>query len=450
MWRYSESLRGLYETPALSSWDQDASRRIRVEKIIRDARKNQSTILTEVESKRVLEAYGIPTVQTLVVRTEDEAVRLSAELGRPVVLKLYSEVISHKTDVGGVKLNLQTETEIRQAYRAIQAAVQDRPGAFLGVTVEPMIQGDGYELILGSSIDTQFGPVLLFGCGGQLVEVMKDYCLGLPPLNSTLARRIMEKTHIYSALKGVRGRPPVDLERLERVLVQFSLLVAEQPWIKEVDVNPLVVSEKQILALDARIVLHGVTVQEGDLPRLAIRPYPQEYVGSWQLKDGTALTLRPIRPEDEPLMVKFHNTLSEQTVLYRYFGLPKLEQRVAHERLTRICFNDYDREIAVVAIHRNPETKTDEIIGVGRLIKMHGTNEAEFAIVISDQFQGHGLGTHLLKVLVDVGRREKIGRITSLILPENYVMQQVCRKVGFEVAYDRFNEAIRAEIKLTT
>jgi acetyltransferase len=211
----------------------------------------------------------------------------------------------------------------------------------------------------------------------------------------------------------------------------------------------LVASTDQLLALDARVVLHEATVKEADLPRLAIRPYPQEYVSSWQLKDGTALTLRPIRPEDEPLMVKFHGALSEQTVLYRYFGLTKLEQRVAHERLRRICFNDYDREIALVAIRQNPETQTDEIIGVARLIKTHGTDEAEFAIVISDEFQGYGLGTHLLKLSVNIGRQEKIGRITALILPENYVMQRVFRKVGFEVEYDRFNEAMRAEIKLT-
>lgn len=449
MWRYSESLRALYETPALSKWDQNLSGRICTEKIIEDARKNQRTILTEVESKQVLEAYGIPTVKTLVARTEDEAVRQATELGTPVVLKLYSEIITHKTDVGGVKLNLRTETEIRQAYQAIQAAVQDKPGVFLGVTVEPMIRPDGYELILGSTIDAQFGPVLLFGSGGQLVEVMKDYCLGLPPLNSTLARRIMEKTHICTALKGVRGRAPVDLGKLETVLVRFSLLVAEQPWIKEIDVNPLVASADQILALDARIVLHGPSIPEAALPRLAIRPYPQEYASTWQLKDGTVLTLRPIRPEDEPLMVKFHSTLSEDTVLYRYFGLPKLEQRVAHERLTRICFNDYDREIALVAVRQSPDAKANEIMGVARLIKAHGANEAEFAIVISDQLQNRGLGTHLLQLLVDIGRREKIGRISALILPENHVMQRVFRKAGFEVTYDRFNEAMRADILLT-
>jgi acetyltransferase len=449
MWRYNESLRALYETPALANWNQNISGQISAEILIQDARKNRRTILTEVESKRVLEAYGIPSVKTLVANTEDDAVRLSYKLGLPVVLKLYSEVITHKTDVGGVKLNLQTEAEIREAYQTIEAGVRDKQGAFLGVTVEPMIRPEGYELILGSSIDPQFGPVLLFGAGGQLVEVTKDYCLGLPPLNSTLARRIIEKTNIYTALKGARGRAPVNLGQLETVLVRFSLLVAEQPWIKEIDVNPLVASADQILALDARIVLHESSIPEAALPRLAIRPYPQEYASTWQLKDGSVLTLRPIRPEDEPLMVKFHSTLSKETVLYRYFGLPKLEQRVAHERLTRICFNDYDREIALVAVRQNPETKTDEIIGVARLIKMNGTNAAEFAIVISDQFQGCGLGTHLLRLVVGIGRREKIGRITALILPENYVMQRVFRKAGFEVAYDRVNEAMRAELELS-
>jgi acetyltransferase len=227
------------------------------------------------------------------------------------------------------------------------------------------------------------------------------------------------------------------------------LLVAEQPWIKEIDVNPLVASSDQVLALDARIVLQESSIPDAALPRLAIRPYPQEYASSWELKDGTVLALRPIRPEDEPLMVKFHSSLSEETVLYRYFGLPKLEQRVAHERLTRICFNDYDREIALVAVRQNPETKGDEIIGVARLIKKQGTNEAEFAIVLSDSFQGYGLGTHLLRLSVSIGQREKIGRITALILPENHVMQRVFRKAGFEVAYDRVNEAMRAELKLT-
>ena len=450
MWRYSANLRLLYETPTLSSkWADDQPTRLQVEKTIKEVQKSDRTVLTEVESKAVLEAYGIPTVRTLIARNEEEAVEAAKKLARTVVLKLYSELITHKTDVGGVKLNLRSEEEIRRAYRQIQEAVKERPGAFLGVTVEPMIKTEGYELILGSSIDPQFGPVLLFGSGGQLVEVIKDYALGLPPLNATLALRLMERTRIYTALRGVRGRPPVNLLELERVLVQFSLLVAEQQWIKEIDINPLLVAADQMLALDARIVLHEQAKLPKDLPRLAIRPYPQEYAGTWTSKNGTTLTVRPIRPEDEPLMVKFHQTLSEETVRLRYFGMAKLEKRIAHERLTRICFNDYDREIALVAVRQNPDTKEDEIIGIGRLIKAYNGSEAQYAILISDQFQGHGLGTYLLSRLVEIGRLEGIDRIIGHILPENHPMQRVSRNVGFDVKYDRVNEAMLAEINLT-
>ncbi len=277
---------------------------------------------------------------------------------------------------------------------------------------------------------------------------MKDYFLGLPPLNATLARRLMEQTLIFTALKGVRGRDSVILAQLESTLVQFSLLVAEQPWIKEIDINPFVVSAKQMLALDARIVLHDKNVREENLPRLAIRPYPLQYSSKWQLRDGTPITIRPIRPEDEPLMVKFHGTLSEETVHFRYFGFSKLELRVAHERLTRICFNDYDREIALVAVRPEPDTKEDEIIGVGRLIKLHGINQAEFAIIISDRCQRQGLGTQLLRLLVDIGRKEGVELIFGLVLPDNYGMQRVSKKVRFTLIFDRLAEVMRAELKL--
>ena len=449
MWRYSDSLRALYETPALSAAGfENGVGRTRTETMIRAARKANRTLLTEAESKQILEAYGIPTVRTLIATSAEEAIQVAAKLGSTVVLKLHSEKLTHKTDVGGVKLNLRNTTEIRQAYYDIEKSVKEIPGAFLGVVVEPMIQTDGYELILGSSTDPQFGPVLLFGSGGQLVEVMKDYSLGLPPLNATLACLLMERTRIFTALKGVRGRDSVDLAQLESVLVQFSLLVAEQSWIKEIDINPFVVSATRMLALDARIVLHDKNVREENLPRLAIRPYPQQYSSRWQLRDGTPITIRPIRPEDEPLMVEFHGTLSEDTVHFRYFGLQKLELRVAHERLTRICFNDYDREIALIAIRQAPDTKEDEIIGVGRLMKLHGVNEAEFAIVVSDRFQRQGLGTQLLQLLVNIGRKEGTERIFGQILPENRGMQQVSKKVGFTVRFDRVGEVMRAEMKL--
>ena len=272
------------------------------------------------------------------------------------MLKLYSETITHKTDVGGVQLNLKDEADVRKAFNDIKTAVTEKKGAqhFQGVTVQQMIKlADGYEIILGSSIDPQFGPVLLFGMGGQLVEVFKDNSLALPPLNTTLARRMMERTKIYNALKGVRGRKPVDLAALEKLMVGFSQLVAEQRWIKEIDINPLFASGDDLVALDARVILHDPKTTEEQLPKLAIRPYPTQYVGAWKMKDGKKVTIRPIRPEDEPLMVKFHEGLSERSVYLRYFSPLKLQQRVAHSRLIRICFNDYDREIALVAEHKD-------------------------------------------------------------------------------------------------
>ena len=313
MWRYADNLRALYETPALDvtpasppgraagilfAVHRAAPRRT----IINQVRSTARTILTEFESKQLLAAYGIPTVETHIARSEDEAVHLAEKLGFAVVLKLWSETITHKTDVGGVQLNIRNVAGVRQAWQAIEKSCREKAGPqhFLGVTVQPMVILDGYELILGSSVDPQFGPVLLFGAGGQLVEVFKDRVLGLPPLNATLARRLMERTRIYTALKGVRGRKPVDLPALEQLFVRFSQLVAEQRWIAEIDINPLVVSSERILALDARIVLHSPDQSEDNLPTLAIRPYPAQYVTPWKLKDGTLVTIRPIRPEDEP------------------------------------------------------------------------------------------------------------------------------------------------------
>jgi acetyltransferase len=364
--------------------------------------------------------------------------------------KPYSEIITHKTDVGGVKLNLRSEAEVRTAYREIEKSVSGKPGAFLGVKVQQMIQSDGYELILGSSVDPQFGPVLLFGSGGQIVEIIKDCALGFPPLNRTLARRLMEQTRIYSALKGVRGGAAVNLWSLERLLVQFSLLAAEQRRIKEIEINPLLVSTTQMLALDARIVLHDPGLSEESLPRLAIRPYPHQYVSEWKLRDGTPILIRPVRPEDEPMMVKFHYELSESSVHYRYFGLVKLEERIAHEYLVRMCFNDYDREIAIIGVRNSPETKEDEIIAVLRLINANEVNEAEFAMVIRDQWQEHGLGTQLMKLLLDIGRKEGVDQIFGQILPDNHAMQRVCKGSGLIFLIPIVDRMVKMDLRVVT
>ncbi|MBV9610789.1 MAG: acetate--CoA ligase family protein, partial [Acidobacteria bacterium] len=387
MWRYSYNLKGLYETPVMRAEHDKGRDRQVAEEIIHHARKLGRTILTEYESKKLLSAYGIPTVRTEVAHSEDEAVKLAGEIGYPVVLKLYSETITHKTDVGGVELNLRTPGEVRAAYKRIASAVEKVKGSghFLGVTVQPMVKLDGYELIIGSSIDLQFGPVLLFGAGGRLVEVAKDRALALPPLNSTLARRMMEQTKIYTALQGVRGRKPVDVSALADLLVCFSDLVVEQPWIKEIDINPLLASPERLLALDARVLVHGPEVREQELPRPAIRPYPMQYVGEWTMTNGERITIRPIRPEDEPLLIKFHGKLSERSVYMRYFQPMKLSTRTAHERLTRICFIDYDREMALVAERQGADGP--EIMGVTRLSKLHGTDWAESAVLILDECQ---------------------------------------------------------------
>lgn len=453
MWQYSYNLRALYETPLLpASCELSSAECVRADEIIQTARQESRTILTEFESKQLLAAYGIPTVATQVATSAEEAVRQAEALSYPVVLKLFSKTITHKTDVGGVQLNLKDAQAVRGAYRDIETSVRQKMGSehFLGVTVQPMIDMDGYELIIGSSLDPQFGAVLLFGMGGQLVEVFQDKALALPPLNTTLARRMMEQTHIYKALKGVRGRQPVDLAALEQLLVRFSQLVVEQRWIKEIDINPLLASSKQLIALDARIVLHEPTVTENQLPKLAIRPYPTQYVTSWTLKDGTPVTIRPIRPEDEPLMVQFHETLSEQSVYFRYFHLVKLQSRVAHERLTRICFIDYDREMALVVDYQEPETGLHKILAVGRLSKLHGANEAEFAILVSDQYQFSGLGTQLLRLLLQVGRDEQLDRISAEILSDNRAMQQVCQKLGFHIHRTTEASVVRVEIELST
>ena len=272
MWRYSENLRQLYETPANAPENERGEiDRDKATAIITEVRKSGRTILTEYESKRLLAAYGIPTVETHIATTESDAVKQAARLGFPVVLKLHSETITHKTDVGGIQLNLRTASAVRQAWKAIESSVTKKVGKehFLGVTVQPMIKLEGYEIIVGSSIDPQFGPVLLFGAGGVLVEVFKDRALGLPPLDPYLARRLMEQTKIFKVLKGVRGRSSVDMAALDQILVRFSRLVAEQRWIKEIDINPLLASPERILALDARIVLHGPEVKAEDIPALA-------------------------------------------------------------------------------------------------------------------------------------------------------------------------------------
>lgn len=435
MWSYTRNLQLLYQTPAFA--DDVALDAGAAEALLGGVRAEGRTLLTEHESKLLLKAYGIETTPTEIAESAEGAVLAAEEMGYPVVLKLHSLTVTHKTDAGGVQLNLRDAGAVREAFRLIEEGVTKYAGHehFQGVTVQPMIKlGDGYELILGSSLDAQFGPVMLFGMGGQLVEVFKDKALALPPLNATLARRMMERTKIFTALQGVRGRKPVDLEALGRLMVRFSRLIVEQRWIKEIDINPLLATPERLLALDARVVLHEASTREEDLPKSAIRPYPVQYVSTVRLKDGREMTVRPIRPEDEPMMVKFHQSLSERTVYLRYLQQLQLTQRIAHERLIKICFNDYDRELALVAEYGGEGER--QIAGVTRLTRIRGSQNAEMGIIVSDEFQGQGLGRLMLEKLVAMSRSEGVKRVIAEMAQENVAMQHLCQSLGFELERD--------------
>lgn len=347
-----------------------------------------------------------------------------------MVVKLHSRTVTHKSDKGGVKLNLGSAQAVRNAFDEIPKAFNSG-GAFEGVTVQKMVSPNGYELILGSSTDPQFGPVLVFGLGGQLVEILRDRAHALPPLTTTLARRMMENTNIFHALKGARGRKPVDLVQLEELLVRFSEVVIENPRIADIEINPLLAGPDTLVALDARVILHPATTADADLPRPAIRPYPTQYISKFTSKDGLECTVRPIRPDDEPMIVGFHKHLSERSVYYRFFSPLELSFRTSHERLITKCFIDYDRELALVAEHINANGKP-EISGIARLIREHTGNGAEVAFVVADDFQRKGLGRYLMERTIEIAKQEGLSSIYGVLLFDNAEMRKLFEKVGFK------------------
>jgi acetyltransferase len=425
MVEYRKAQELLYETPQAlpEDWVPDCER---VRSIVAEVRSAGRTLLTESEAKEVLAAYGIPVAAAVECRMVDEAVQAAELIGYPVVLKLLSQTITHKTDVGGVELNLERPTAVRAAFHAIRAGVArlNDAAAFAGVTVQPMITDRGLELIVGSSIDQQFGPVILFGAGGILVEVLQDRALALPPLNRTLARRLMERTRIYSALKGFRGQGPVDLGALETLLVRFSQLVIDQPDVAEIDVNPLLAGPSRIVALDARIVLAAPGVPR---PRLAVHPYPNQYTAPFVLRNGDKVLVRAIQPEDEPLIIAMHARHSEHTIRMRFFSLVKTLSR---DSLIRLCHLDYDREMGLLAAaHQGNEAVC---LGVSRYYLDPETGVAEFALVVDDGCHRQGLGRHLMERLIAIARERGLRRLTGLVLAENLAMLELTRSLGFQ------------------
>jgi acetyltransferase len=436
----------LYERP--ESLPEDANLQAaaqRVREIIARARTQKRTLLNEAEAKDVLAAYGLPVVRSIPCATMEEAVRATKQVGFPVVLKLLSTTITHKSDVGGVMLNLTGEAAVCSAFDSIRSSVTQKVGAeaFEGVTVQPLIRDRGYELLVGSSVDRQFGPVILFGAGGVLVEVVKDSALALPPLNRTLARRLMERTQIYRALQGVRGQAAIDLGALEMLLVRFSQLLCDFPEIQEADLNPVLASPQRILALDARILLVSTDTPPEQLPRLAIHPYPNQYIAPFTLRDGTRVTVRPIRPEDEPLIIDLHGRHSAHTIRMRFFSLVKTLSR---DSLIRLCHLDYDREMALAAVLEKEGQPM--ILGVSRYYLHLETGTAEFALVVGDAHQRQGLGRHLMSRLIDIARERGVKKLVGQVLSENRPMLSLMASLGFTPPVTVDNDVVGVELEL--
>ncbi|MEM1738380.1 MAG: GNAT family N-acetyltransferase [Nitrososphaerota archaeon] len=435
MYRYKRNLELLYETPRELSIDLSPPK-YHLKVLIRRARKEKRDVLLIDEAERFMKAYGIPTPEGGLAKSAGEAMLIASKIGYPVVLKIVSPDIVHKVDVGGVVVGVKNENELRDAFNKLIQRVRERvPDARIeGVYVQKMIANADYELIIGSKKDPIFGSVILFGAGGFGVELFKDYAIGLPPLNQVLARRLMEETKIYKFLvKGYRSKPPVDIVKLEEILVRFSNMLVDFPEIKEVDINPLLISGSEAYAVDVRIILDPELGDREPEPysNLVIMPYPSKYIVPYRLRDGTQVILRPIRPEDEPLEAEFIENLSEETKRFRFFYTIK---EITHDMHVRFCNIDYDREMAIIAEYTDNHGRKRHV-GVGRLIMDPFRKRGDFAVVVADDFQGKGLGTKLIDMLIQVAMEKGLESIYGLVMPENTRMIELCKRLGFEVRY---------------
>ncbi len=427
MYNYTRNLELLYQTPEELPIEQPNY--IPLKRILRQAFCEGRAILSLPESMRFLEAYKIPTVKTLVARTPEEAIALSSELGYPVAMKALSNEVSHKSKIGGVELNVCSPSETKSFFDELADRVKKYSAAeFQGVTIQPMIRQKGHELIIGSKKDTQFGSVLLFGMGGTAAEFFKDVSIGFPPLNQTLARRLIEDTAIYKHASSV-GQP-LNVKFLEEILVKFSQLVTDFPEIKEIDINPLIAGENDAVAVDARIVIDWDRMMREfaeHRDHSLIASYPKKYVAVRRLKNGAQVSLRPIKPEDEERFNEFLKSLSAETMRFRFFEIIK---EVPHETLTWYCNLDYDRQIAIAAELQDGKKP---IIGAVRLIVEPGGKSGEFAVLVADKWQGLGLGSTFMDLLVEVGKDMRVDKISGYVGANNYKMLNMCRKKGFKV-----------------
>lgn len=425
--QYQRNQELLMETPASLATDfQPATETAR--SIIRDALARGDSMLSEPEAKAVLLAYGVPTVETHIAKTPEEVERLAARMGHTVAIKIMSPDIAHKSDVGGVVLDINTPEEARQAAEKMESRLRRIfPDARLdGFSVQTMARRTGaHELIIGVSTDPIFGPVVLFGQGGVAVEVIGDRAVALPPLNMTLAKEVICRTRVSRLLEGYRGRPPADIESICRALIQVGQLITDIPEIVELDINPLFADADGVLAIDARMRVQEVKASQAD--RLAIRPYPRELEEVFTMRNGRKVVLRPIRPEDEPNHHVFVSRLTPEDIRFRFFGLV---QELPHSQMARLTQIDYDREMAFIAVGKD-ENGDDETLGVVRTVTDPDNITAEFSIVVRSNLKGGGLGIRMMEKMIDYCRARGTRYMVGQVLKENMRMLKFVEHLGF-------------------
>jgi len=384
-----------------------------------------------MESKALLAAFHIPVAQTMVAHSANEALLIAQQLGFPVAMKINSRDISHKSDAGGVLLNLLNAQAVSSAYHDIIASVlRNRPDAHMdGVSIEPMVvKPNGRELMVGVTSDAVFGPVITFGAGGTMVEVMGDRAVALPPLNSFLVKDLIRGTHVAKMLDAFRHMPPANMAALESVLLRVSEMVCELPALQEMDINPLIIDEHGALAADARVVVALRPPSADRYAHMAIYPYPAHLISQWQLADGSNITIRPIRPEDAEIEQAFVCGLSDES---RYMRFMFSVQELSQSMLVRFTQIDYSREMALLAVTTEEDRETE--LGVARFAINPDADSCEFALVIADNMQGKGLGQKLMSALMDAARGKGLKIMSGEVLKTNANMLKLMNRLGFSV-----------------
>ena len=414
--------------------------RLVIESVLAERRK----VLTEMESKTLLSAFHIPVTRTILARSANEAMMIATQLGFPAVLKIDSPDISHKSDVGGVALNIMNATGVRDTYNDMMQTVKRlRPDARInGVTVQSMVRSrHGREIYIGLVTDDPFGPVIAFGAGGTMIELINDRAMELPPLNQFLARRLIERSRVAETLGEWRGNAPANIDLLEQILLRISEMVCELPQLREMDINPIIVDEHGALAVDARIVIdhapQGVSSRVHNYNHLSILPYPAQYEQLWPMRGGGEYTVRPVQPDDAQMLQDLVQGLSKES---RYFRFVSSMHELPPSMLARFTLIDYDREMALVAIHKTRTAgedgemlETERIIGVSRYVTNPDKSSCEFSLVVADDFAGKGLGSRLMMSIMDVARDKGLSEIEGLVLTHNPGMLKLMRSLGFTV-----------------